>query len=223
MTRRSRAIKALSYILGGCAVLAGTVFLVSWKSPPYYIVERPVEARYEAIVPFAEYGTIIGHERPLVIRTDSLTVFGAEHTRDPGDPQIARIEEEWNALQPTVALVEGRLGFLLPGLMDPVAKLGEGGKVRELAGSNGVDVFNWDLSKEELARQLLGTYEADQIALAQILNPYFGNRRFGRPDSPESAIEGYLSRAAYVGREDAFRSAADVDRAWRRYLPDGPD
>ena len=43
-----------------------------------------------------------------------LVVFGATHTKNSADPQLARIDETWNALDPTVALVEGRLGFLVP-------------------------------------------------------------------------------------------------------------
>lgn len=216
-------VKALYYTVGGLIFMAGTVFLVAWKSPPYYIVRGPVEVRYDAIVPFADYGSIIDHDRPMILRHEGLTVFGAEHTRDPDDPQIELIEAEWKALRPTVALVEGRLDFLLPGLMDPVRNLGEGGKVRELAGSDGVDIYNWDLSKEELAVQMMKTFEPDQVALAQILNPYVGNRRFGRPESPEAYVEEYLHRAEFVGREEAFRSVEDVERAWERYFPSGPD
>ena len=187
------------------------------------MTDGPVDAPYDRIIPFADYGSIIGHDRPLILRNTDLVVFGAEHTRDPNDPQIGRMEQEWNELKPSVVLVEGRLGFLLPGLMDPVRKLGEGGKVRELAGSDGVDIYNWDLSKEQLVSGLLGTFEPDQIALAQILNPYFGNRRFGRPDDPEEAIAGYLDRAEYVGRGEAFQSARDVDSTWSSYFPDGSD
>ncbi len=216
-------MKVLYYILGGIAALAGAVYLVAWKSPSYYVVAEAATADHDRIVPFAEYGSIADHARPLIFRRDGLTVFGAEHTRDPDDPQIARIEEEWAALNPTIALVEGRLGFLLPGLMDPVRKLGEGGKVRQLAGSDGVPLFNWDLPKESLARRLMAHFEPDQIALAQILSPYVSNMRFGKPDSPEDVVAADLHRAAYVGREEAFRSVADVDSAWASYFPNGPD
>jgi hypothetical protein len=39
-----------------------------------------------------------------------------------------------------VALVEGRLGFLLPGFMDPVAAYGETGAVAALARADGLPV-----------------------------------------------------------------------------------
>jgi hypothetical protein len=103
--------------------------------------------------------------------------------------------------------------------MDPVKHLGEGGKVKELAAKDGIPIYNWDLSKEALANELQQTFSREQIALAQILNPYFGNLRFGKPSSPEAFIEPYLKRAAYVGLESRFQNVDDIDKAWKRYFP----
>jgi len=216
-----KLFKAFVWLLGVVILLAGVVYLVAWKSPAYY---KTVNCASDAnIVPFNKYDSISDHPRPLIVENRICVVFGASHTRDPRDPQIAEIEFKWKQLKPTIALVEGRLDFLLPGFMDPVKNLGEGGKVKALAGKDGVPVYNWDLSKEELATRLKQKFSAEQIALAQILSPYFSTVRFGKPASPEKFIEEYLHRAKYVGIEDKFRTAADVDLQWKKYFPAGPN
>jgi hypothetical protein len=217
-----RLLKALLAVLALGLVLAASVFFGAWRSPPYYVVAKPSPAS-AAILPFAQYAKVSNHPRPYVVAAPGYVVFGATHTRDPADPQLTLLEEHWRALNPTVALVEGRLGFLLPGLMDPVKRLGEGGFVNALARKAGIRVYNWDLPKETLARELQTRFSAEQIALSQILNPYFSQLRFGKPASPDAFIEEYLHRAGNVGLEAGFKSAADVDRAWRKYFPTGKD
>jgi hypothetical protein len=215
-----RIVKIALRILAVLVMLAGIVLVVSWKSPKYYTPSGQYDPSHP-IIHFKDYQ--LEHPRPYIVRGDRYVLFGASHTRDPDEPEIAQIVDEWNKLRPTVALVEGRLGFLLPPFMDPVKNLGEGGKVKELASEHDVPLYNWDLPKEVLASRLKGIYTPEQIALAQILNPYFSNLRFGKPESPEDFIGEYLKRASHVGRQDNFRSAADVDRAWKKQFPGGPD
>jgi hypothetical protein len=211
-----KAVKRIAWTLIILCVLLGILFMVSWKSPKYYRVAGLMTE--QAIIPFSSYQS--NHPRPMIVRQQNALIFGAAHTKDPKAPEIKQIEDEWNTFKPTVAMVEGRLGFLLPGVMNPVEKLGEGGKVKALAHRDGIPLYNWDLSKEELAKQLQGRFAPEQIAIAQILNPYFGNLRHGRPNSPELFVEEYLKRAAYVGLQDRIRTVADVDRLWKQYFTD---
>jgi hypothetical protein len=210
-----KAVKRIAWTLVLLCVLLGILFVVSWKSPKYYRVAGLTTA--QAIIPFASYQS--NHPRPMIVRQQNALIFGAAHTKDPKAPEIKQIEDEWNTFKPTVALVEGRLGFLLPGVMNPVEKLGEGGKVKALASRDRIPLYNWDLSKEDLAKQLQGRFAPEQIAIAQILNPYFGNLRHGRPDSPENFIEEYLKRASYVSLQDSIKTVRDVDRIWKKYFP----
>lgn len=216
-----KLMKATAWFLGVIVLIMGTIYLVAWKSPDYY----PAAACGGSIniIPFSKYGTIADHPRPLILENKNVVVFGATHTRDPKDPQIAEIEFKWKKLEPTVALVEGRLDFLLPGFMDPVKNLGEGGKVKALAKKSGIPLYNWDLSKEDLAKQLRNNFSAEQIAMAQILSPYFSNMRFGKPASPDQFIQEYLHRAKYVNAEEKFKTPADLDREWKKQFASGPD
>jgi hypothetical protein len=206
--------KILGLLFLTAVVLGGAVFLLAWKSPKYYVAKSSAPAQY---LQFKNYKA--NHTKPYIIETNNLVIFGAEHTRDPKDSQIKPIKDKWERLQPTVALVEGRLGFLLPMFMDPVEKLGEGGKVKELADRDEIPLYNWDLSKEELAKKMESKFSKEQIALAQILNPYFANQRFGKPSDPEGFVSPYLKRAANVGLQNQITSAADIDRIWKKYFP----
>jgi hypothetical protein len=214
-----KIFRVLMWTLLLAVLLAGTVFLVAWKSPKYYTITTTYNPR-DSMVPFAQYEAPDDGGRPYVVQAPGLIIFGAHHTRDPESPQIAQMEQAWRQLRPTVALVEGRLGFLLPGVMDPVKELGEGGKIKELAGRDGIPLYNWDLSKEQLAAGLKERFSPEQIALSQILNPYFSNIRFGKPADPEGYIKPYLKRAAFAGEQEKFSTAADVDRIWKKYFPD---
>ncbi len=214
--------KIMLWCIASVVVICGILFVIAWRSPGYYILSGPPAP--DSITPFREYDQISGHKRPYVFSTPGkFIVFGATHTRDPKDPQIQMIEREWQLLKPGIALVEGRLGFLIPVIMDPVKKLGEGGKVNALAKRDGIAVYNWDLSKEVLAKQLLHKFDGSQIAISQILSPYFGQLRFGKPSSPEEYIQPYLKRASFAGQEANFKTAADIDRYWKKYFPNGPD
>ncbi|HYC28658.1 MAG TPA: hypothetical protein VEB42_07575, partial [Chitinophagaceae bacterium] len=135
-----KILKALAWLTGIVILLAGVVYLVAWKSPAYY---KTANCTSSNIVPFSRYDSISDHPRPLILENKNFVVFGASHTRDPKDPQVSEIEFKWKQLKPTIALVEGRLDFLLPGFMDPVKNLGEGGKVKALAGKDDVPVYNW--------------------------------------------------------------------------------
>jgi hypothetical protein len=211
-------MKKFFKITGICIIIlllaAGVIFVIAWKSPKYYVPKTM--ARYP-VVPFRSYTG--EHPRPFVIRRDGLVLFGGAHTRNPQDSQLVRLCQYWKELKPTVALVEGRLGFLLPGLMNPVKELGEGGQVKALAQEDGIPVYNWDLSKEALAAALKEHFSPAQIALAQVLTPWFGQQRFGRPVSEDAFLAPFFKRAAYVGMQDSLRSVADVDRLWQRYFP----
>lgn len=217
-----KIFRFFKWLLLALIIICGIIYFISWKSPEYYILTGSPST--DSIFPFRNYAQIIGHQRPFIISSPGkYTIFGSAHTRDPKHPEIAMIEREWQKLDPTIALVEGRLDFLIPGIMDPVKNIGEGGKVKALAQKNDVPLYNWDLSKEVLAKQLLRQFNAEQVAIAQILNPYFGQLRFGKPSSPENFIQEYFKRANYVGQENNIKTSADIDRLWKKYFPSGPD
>jgi hypothetical protein len=198
------------------------------RSVPYYAAFVSC-ADTISVLHMEAYGKLSdSHPRPYVyhhrgISGGAVLMYGAEHTRNPENEQVEDIRRRWNEFQPTVALVEGKLGFLMRPFMNPVKTYGESGWVAHLARREEVTVFSWEPLTDSVNRALLSRYTPEQLALSRILNPYFSNLRYGRPDSPEAYVEDVLDRAAEFGVQEKFRSASDVDRYWRLYFPNGPD
>lgn len=208
---------------------AGWMGLASWKRLPEYTLTEPIELAVPLMTP-AEYGEVIEtHPRPYVVEVSSgagaALIYGAEHTKNPEDPQIADITERWGEFKPTVALCESRLGILFPGLMNPVQTFSEPGAVHALARRAGIPTYTWEPSIEGRMEYLLALpYSKEQVALRVILGPYFSNRRHGKPDNPEGMVaEAVKKRGNWPGIEGVFADVAAVDAAWQKYFPDGPD
>src|SRR5262245_36132993 len=84
-------------------VLALLTFTYFWRSPAYYDAPTIAGEIEDRIIGQAEYSE--DHDSPFFFRAGNVVVFGAEHTKDPNDPQIVLIDKLWDQLDPTVALV----------------------------------------------------------------------------------------------------------------------
>lgn len=199
-----------------------------WRSPPFYTDSTP-RALAAPIMTMAEYGEVSDeHPRPYMVNIQSsngaVLLYGASHTKDPSDPQIADIRRRWQAFKPTVALVEGRLGFLFPVLMDPVRHFGEMGAVNALARSDGIPVYSWEPLREVEIARMLEEFPAERVALFYVLRPYFSNLRHGRPDDPDSFVEEYRrKRTNYPGLENTLENVEQIDAIWQRDFAGLPD
>ena len=93
-------------------------------------------APIDAVMSWDEY-VRIEHPTPYIVRRTrehgELLYFGARHVREPGDPQVAQIQELWSEFRPTVLLYEGPTHPAPTDLSEAIAARGEGGVVRWLA------------------------------------------------------------------------------------------
>jgi hypothetical protein len=210
------------------AVAIAVVAALSWRSPDSY----PGESLAPPAAPpltNAEYAAVHERfERPYLVRCarpagGAAVVFGASHTEDPDDPQIAAIDAAWTELRPTVALVESRPGGPLAAL-NPVGFFGEGGETVRLARRDEVPVWSWEPSREtEIARQL-ELFPQESVALFYILRPYVSSLRHGKPADPDAEVEGTRGRRSkWKGLEGAIDSVAEIDAIWRRDFAGLPD
>ncbi len=176
-----------------------------------------------------EYNKIIEtHQRPYLVQYEgskgAVFLFGATHTKDPGDVQIQRIKDEWKKFRPTVALVEGRLGFLFAWFMDPIKKFGESGLVLQLAKKDGIESYTWEPPFEKEIEFVLEKFPAQQTALFYVIRPYASNLRHGKPENPEAVIEEYRAkRTQYYGLENTLPSVATIDSIWKSDFKDSKD
>lgn len=198
---------------------------VMWKSPNYYKVEKSIELK-EPIMDMMTYGEIVStHRRPYCYLLNSSSggkvyILGIEHSRDKHHPQLDTIKHFWKEAKPTVALIEGRLGFLFTWFQDPVERYGEGGLVSQLSKQNGVDLFTWEPTKEDEIKLMLKDYTAEQLAVFYSFRPYFSNMRHGKPDNPEEKLQNYLdSRTDNDHLRGTFTSWEELDSLWENQFP----
>ncbi len=227
-TGRRRWLGPTAWAMVGVIVLLAFLAASTWRSPPFYTDFTP-RALAAPIMTMAEYGEVFReHPRPYVVSVESdggaLLLYGATHTRDPDDPQIADIGRRWRTFRPTVALVEGQLGFLVPAFMDPVRRFGEAGAVNALARGDGIPVYSWEPPREVEIARVLEEFPAQRAALFYVLRPYFSTLRHGRPDDPDAFVEAYRrKRTRYPGLENALGSVEEIDAIWRRDFAGLPD
>jgi hypothetical protein len=227
MTTRFRLRRVLAAFATLAAVLVAAVAVLAWRSPPFY--DAPAVTLPVPILTMAQYDSLSEmHPRPYVVTIEAgrggLLLFGAQHTREPADPQLDTLRALWSAFRPTVGLVEGRLGFLLPGLMDPVAEFGEMGAAAALARADNIPLYSWEPRREWEIARMLDSFPPQRVALFYVLRPYFSQLRFGAPPDPERFVEEYRrKRTRYPGLEGTLPSVATIDSVWSRDFAGGPD
>jgi hypothetical protein len=152
----------------------------------------------------------------------ALLYYGARHSRDGDDPQIADIIERWGAFDPTVALCEGRQSRHFYGfLVEPFAGLPENTLVHKLARRDDVPLVSLEPGYADEVAVLLDRYTADQVALYFFLRVY-GSEAGGEAD--EDLARDLLSKRTDVdGLRDSLESLAEVDALWAAEFPDEPD
>jgi hypothetical protein len=199
---------------------------VIWKSPSFYKVKE----NRELVAPIMDmngYKEIWQtHRRPYCYSIHSplkgkVYVLGVEHITDQSHPQFDTILTTWNKAKPTVALVEGRLGFLFKWFQNPIKKYGEGGLVSNLAKRDGIYLYTWEPSRDDEVAILMEQFPVEQIAMFYSFRPYFSNMRHGKPKHPEKKLQEYLkNRTDYDHIRGVFKSWEELDSAWQRDFPE---
>lgn len=224
-----KSLKILGLALLGIIGVALLLFFtgVIWRSPGYYSVKTNREFK-QPVMSMEEYSRTGGHVRPYIFRMGNdrgeVYVLGIDHTKDPDDRQIDSIENAWNDFKPEVLLVEGRLGFLLGGLQDPVENYGEGGKAVSLAKRDDVKFYTWEPKKQQEVKMMLQRFPAKQVAAFYSLRPYLSNFRHGKPQDPDASLQSYIdSRTDYDGIRGEITSVTEIDSIWATDFPEEKD
>jgi hypothetical protein len=223
--RRKILLRFLFIVVASVLALALIVWRFSWTSPPEFTAYEKIDL-LAPIMTARQYDEVISfHERPYVYElktaNGSTFVYGAEHTKDPSNPQINDIRQRWRDFNPNVALVESRMGFLPPLVANPVRQFGETGLVYGLARNNGSLVYTWEPPLGKEISYVLKDHPKEQVAMFYVLRSYFSNLRHGRPANPEAFVEEYLrKRMKWPGIENTLKDISVVDSIWKRDFPD---
>lgn len=197
----------------------------AWRSPKT-LPAKPFNPDSYALMSWADYAKISRDiTPPVVLNVDpynkgAVKFVGTIHTNDISDPQFELLRQEWDSMKPDVALIEGRLGFLVYPFMDPTKHLGEPGFVAQMAKNQSqAQLYSWELSKADEIANLKQVFTREQVALLIILRPFLS-----QTDRSSEKAQAYIDeRGDRPGIEGAITTVADIDRIWARDFPDDDD
>jgi hypothetical protein len=193
----------------GIFIIILAVYYLAWKRPGYFLEVKEAGET-------GNFVTIANQNHPYVHEQDNLIVFNGADIRNPNDLQIKQLVEKWESLKPDIVLIEGTLGFFLPGIMNPVKKFGIAGLAYELAERNNAKIYSFDLPVEKIVDKLLKKYSSEQVALSLALHSYIENRKNEKSYSNDEFLREYLSKLRFLDLNASVKSVRDIDKIWER-------
>ncbi len=227
---RGRWLRRLGYAAVLIVVaLAAIVWQFGWWAPDQYTPAPTVtisgeifdSAGHNARVSLLDDGPYVLH-----IESDgapagrgALLFFGSLHSKDPDHPQQAALRRVWEAFKPTVALVEGRMGFFVGTATQGIGVFGEGATVYALAEDAGIPLYTLEppLEVEIAALEEIG--DRTQVALFRVLSGYMSARRGG--EVSDFKIKRLLSKRA-APLTDALPTIEAFDAYFAAQFPQYP-
>ena len=150
----------------------------------------------ENILTYKQYASI-QHKSPYILEfkigSGALLFYGAEHTGDPKDPQIADIERRWVVFHPTAAYNEGGNPPTLDDRDEAVHQYAEPGLLRFLAGRDQVPVATFEPSFDDEILHAVKTYSPLQVKVFYTLRQVTEARIAAGSTSLDERIKDWLS------------------------------
>lgn len=182
-----------------------------------------VHSRPAKIMTWKQYSRL-SIKWPHILKVESakgsLLYYGADHTRNPKDQQIAEIERLWQELHPDIAFNEGGDPPTEISIDSAVTKYGEPGLVRYLAARDKVPVSSLDPTRAEQSAFLLKKFAPEKVKLFFVLRVVAQHKQ----KSNAGLIEEELTRvfpifAATANLGVAPNSIAELESSYARYFP----
>lgn len=164
----------------------------------------------------------------LQVGAARLHLLGAQHSRDPDDPQHARIASEYETFRPDVAFYEGPDRGVRADREQTIAETGESGLVRFLAGQHGAAIRGLEPDPREEFLFILEAYPIDQAVLFYLLRSAAQWREReglssqdidGRMAAFLERVNGLLASLPAPHADYRVESTAQIDAMADRYWP----
>jgi hypothetical protein len=169
------------------------IWLIPFLASTTLVCAQTPEQR---ILTYKQYASI-QHKSPYILEfkvgSGALLLYGAEHTGDPKNLQIADIERRWAAFQPTVAYNEGGDPPTLDNAEAAVQQYAEPGFLRFLAGRDHVPVATFEPSFDKEVSYALKTYSPLQVKVFYALRQVTEARVAGGTTPLDTRIKDWLS------------------------------
>lgn len=208
------------------SVLLLFYFDVLWKSPSFYKTVHQTELR----VPIMDMETYMdnasNHRRPYIYSVDSKSggkaiIVGVTHTNDPNKSHFDSIKHYWEIHKPTVALVEGRMGFFFSWIHNSIEEYGESGLTTELAKKNNVDVYTWEPSREDEIDLLIKEHSAKKLAMFYSIRPFFQLSEQDKVENGENELQALIEeRTDYKQLKNSISRWQQIDSIWKVDFPE---
>ena len=155
------------------------------------------------------------------LRGDTVTVIGAEHSRDPSHEQFARIASAFETAKPTLVLFEGPDRGVAGSREETIRVGGESAFARFMAKSAGVPARSLEPSPGEQLKALAGAFPQDQVMLFFVLREAarLRDREHLTGEQLDVAVATLLQKAAGMGPMP-FTDLAGLDAAFRKHWAD---
>jgi hypothetical protein len=202
MARRAPVHSALILLLGLTGCNAARQQMMTW---PEYSRLRP--------------------ELPYILRLNgprgALLYFGARHTFDPADSQVAQIQREWETFRPEIVFTEGGLPPIAKSQNEAVRNAGEPGLVRFFAARDNVPTTTLDPSRAQEVAALSRTFSREQIKMfftVRAVSQYV--QRAGKAGLTTEVNRVLGIFGGTPGLTNAPRTIEELDASYRRSFPD---
>jgi hypothetical protein len=168
------------------------------------------------------------HARPYILDlthgSGKLVLIGVDHTKDPSNYQIDTIKARFAASQPSVALVEGRMGFFIGPLGPGVRQFGESGAVYSLARSADIPIRTLEPAIEDEIAMLREQWSPERVTLYYVLRGFMSDRGDATGDDATQIAASVLAkRGTLPGLDGAISSIDELDSLYRADFPGAPD
>jgi len=214
----------------GFIVLTLVQCRVIWLPPKIYTPEKSILLN-PPVMTLREYttsGLINKHARPYLYQINSSTsdgavyVFGAEHNKDPKHPQVAMMDSAWEIFKPTSAMLEGRLGYLITWLHNPIKTKGESGFTAKKAKRKGIPLYTWESDKQyEVNAFIEKGYHPKLVATFFCLRPYINNWGSMSKEDQDKELKSIIESRTkkYNALNGSIHSIAEIDSIWKAENP----
>lgn len=156
----------------------------------------------------------------------AIAVFGAQHSREPAEPQFQAIADAFAKARPTAVFFEGPDRGLAASAEEAIRTQGESGYVRFLAARAGLKAQTLEPGPADLMASLNGKFDSDSIMLFFTLREAARLRDREHLQGPalDAAMATLLGKAvplaAKAGLKTSITDLPSLAVAARRYWPD---
>lgn len=228
-------MKKTTYLIIALSIIVLTLVQcrVIWLPPKIYTPDKVIVLN-PPVMTLREYttsGLINTHARPYIYQITNSTnggavyVFGAAHSKDPKHPQVAMMDSIWNLFNPTTAMLEGRLGYLITWLHNPIEKKGESGFTARKAKKKGIELFTWEPGRENEINELIHKgYHPKLVAAFFSLGVHNNNwKNFSAENQNKEMMNAIDSKTKkYSSLKGLITSVNEIDSIWKAECPNIP-